>query len=154
MDAPWRGDDGLKVAIIGKGTAGCMTAAHCKRWINADEIEWYFDPSIKPQAVGEGSTLNLPNRLNDSLNFSPRHFDSVGATVKTGIYKEGWGSKRKPLSMTSRALQRLCHFDATLLQGFVYDKLKDSVSIKEANVSSDDIDADYIIDCSGRPSSF
>ena len=154
MDASWCGDDGLKVAVIGKGTAGCMTAAYCKRWINADEIEWYFDPSIKPQAVGEGSTLNLPNRLNDSLNFSPRHFGSVGATVKTGIYKEGWGSKRKPFIHDFPSPSTALHFDATLLQDFVYDKLKDLVSIKEANVSSDDIDADYIIDCSGRPSSF
>ena len=150
----WRRDDGLKVSIIGKGTAGCMTAAWCRRWINADEIDWYFDPSIKPQAVGEGSTLNLPRRLNESLNFSPRDFDSIGATTKTGIYKESWGSKRKSFIHDFPSPSTALHFDATLLQDYVYNKLKDVVSIKEANVSSDDIDADYIIDCSGRPSSF
>ena len=148
------GDDGLKVAVVGKGTAGCMTAAYCSRFINADEVEWYFDPSIKPQAVGEGSTLSLPNRLNNCLNFSPREFDAVGATIKTGIYKEGWGNVGKPFTHDFPCPSTGIHFDAPKLQDYVYSKLRDVVSIKEQNVSSDDIDADYIFDCSGKPSSF
>lgn len=147
-------DDGLRVAVVGKGTAGCMTAAYCSRFMNADEVEWYFDPSIKPQAVGEGSTLSLPKRLNECLNFSPREFDAVGATIKTGIYKEGWGSVGKPFTHDFPSPSTGIHFDAPKLQDYVYSKLKDVVSIKEKNVSSDDIDADYIFDCSGKPSSF
>lgn len=144
----------MKVAVIGKGTAGCMTAAYCSRWIHADEVEWYFDPSIKPQAVGEGSTLNLPNRLNDCLNFSPRHFDKIGATIKTGIYKENWGNTGKPFIHDFPSPSTGIHFDAPRLQDFVYNELKDRVTVKEDNVVSDNIDADYIFDCSGRPSSF
>lgn len=148
------GYDELKVAVVGKGTAGCMTAAYCSRWMHADEVEWYFDPTIKPQAVGEGSTLNLPNRLHDCLNFSPRDFGKIGATIKTGIYKENWGKTGKPFIHDFPSPSAGIHFDAPLLQDYVYNELKNRVTIKENNVSSEDIDADYIFDCSGKPSSF
>ena len=51
-----------KLAIIGNGTAGCLSSAFFNR--NMDwEVEWYFDPNIKPQSVGEGSTIPLPFSL-------------------------------------------------------------------------------------------
>ena len=48
-----------KVAVVGRGTAGCMSAAYFTQWSGV-EVDWYFDPNIKPQAVGEGSNLTLP----------------------------------------------------------------------------------------------
>ena len=47
-----------KIAIIGKGTAGSITAAHFTVFSSYD-IDWYFDENIKVQAVGEGTTLQL-----------------------------------------------------------------------------------------------
>ena len=52
-----------KIAIIGKGTAGCLTAINFTN--NSPlEIDWYFDPNTPEQSVGEGSTLLFPNFFN------------------------------------------------------------------------------------------
>jgi len=51
-----------KLAIIGKGTAGCYALSHFMRWTDW-EIDLIHDPDIKPQAVGEGSDLVLPASL-------------------------------------------------------------------------------------------
>ncbi len=143
----------MKIAIIGKGTVGCVTAltsAHA----SLGEVDWYFDPDKKPQAVGEGSTLTLPRTLHETLNFSVKDFSKIDATVKTGIYKEDWGTTSKPFLHDFPSPQVAMHFNATKLQDYIEDALKDSVNIIKKNVSSSDIDADYILDCSGRPTSY
>jgi glycine/D-amino acid oxidase-like deaminating enzyme len=40
----------MKITIVGRGTAGCMSAAYFARHSGC-EIDWYYDPNIKPQAV-------------------------------------------------------------------------------------------------------
>lgn len=143
----------MKIAIIGKGTAGCMSAAYFAKTSPCD-IDWYFDPSIKPQAVGEGSNLTLPNRLNECLNFSPKDFGKIDATIKTGIYKEGWGRGKKPFLHDFPSPAAAIHFNAIKLQDWVADKLVNFVNIKSENVTASDIDADFIMDCSGKPKSY
>jgi hypothetical protein len=142
-----------RIAVIGRGTAGCMSAAHFARHTDA-EIDWYFDPNIKPQAVGEGSNLSLPSRLNQCINFSPRDFDGIGATIKTGIYKENWGKLGKPYLHDFPSPHTALHFDAPKLQDFMHKKLEDHVNIKAENVKAEDLDADYVLDCSGRPEDY
>lgn len=58
-----------KLAIIGAGTAGCLTVSHFLRFTDWT-IDWYIDSSIKPQAVGEGSNLILPKALYNNVNFT------------------------------------------------------------------------------------
>jgi len=143
----------MKIAVIGRGTAGCMSALMLNHKIDA-EIEWYFDPSIKPQAVGEGSTLKLPSVLHETLNFSAKDFHEVDATIKTGIYKEDWGSKRKPFLHDFPSPHTAIHFNANKLQDYVHSKLKNHINVIPKNVKSDNVDADFVLDCSGRPDSY
>jgi len=142
-----------KISIIGKGTAGCMSAAYFSHYTDY-EIDWHFDPNIKPQSVGEGSNLALPNRLNDIFGFGARDFPKIDGTVKTGIYKENWGKGMKPFLHDFPSPLTALHFSAPKLQDYVLDRLKGQVNVKEENVLAENIDSDFVMDCSGKPISY
>ena len=143
-----------RIAIIGKGTAGSQSIIHYLRYMQDCEIHWYFDESIPTQAVGEGSVLNLPVNLFYNLNFSYLDLDKIDATLKVGIYKSGWGRTGKPFLHDFPPPSVGLHFNAVALQNFIYEKIKDRVVIHNKNTNASDIDADYIMDCSGKPSSY
>jgi tryptophan halogenase len=144
-----------KIAIIGNGTAGCLTASHFNRYSIDTEIEWYYDPNIKPQAVGEGSLIDLPADLNGSLGFSMSDLYSIDGTIKTGIRKIDWAdvdSFDENFTFGKHGM----HFNAVQLQEFILKKIKQEGKIKiiESNVTHDQIDSNYIIDCSGFPQDY
>ena len=78
-----------KIAIIGQGTAGCITAAGVSNNINA-EIDWYFDPSQTPQSVGEGTTIGFPEFLRRELDWTYSNVEKLDGTYKQGIRKIDW----------------------------------------------------------------
>lgn len=137
-----------RVAIIGKGTAGCLTAASLSLVKNL-EISWYFDPIGQTQLVGEGSTLNLPMLLN-KFGLTNEDLNNINYTKKKGVDKQGWyGSGHFYHDFIGG---HGYHFDAGLLQNLILDKLQNEITITEGIVSHvDDIDADLIVDCSGTP---
>lgn len=169
-----------KVAVIGKGTAGCMSAAYWSwtaarhnthDWRNEIassyswdrdtsnnlEVDWYFDPNIKTQAVGEGSNLVLPVRLNDTVNFSPREFSLVDASLKTGIYKQNWGKGCEPFLHDFASPAVSIHFNAIKLQEYIETRIPSiypRTTIKRMNVDASNIDADFVLDASGKPDSY
>jgi hypothetical protein len=141
-----------KIAIIGRGTAGSLSAAMFHR-LPDTELEWHFDEQIKPQAVGEGSTLELPIALNNALDFQHSQLDHIDGSFKYGIKKVGWGNGTEFIHefLPPRTSY---HFNAIKLQNFIRNLIKDKVKIVEGNTAPDKIDADYIIDCSGRPDTY
>jgi len=141
-----------KIAIIGRGTAGAQAAAHFFRWVPDCEIEWHFDPNTPTKAVGEGSNLVMPRTMAQNFGFGHRDLGAIEGTFKTGIYKEGWGAEGKPFFHDFRAPSVAYHFNAVKLQEYIFDLLKDKVKIVEANTNPEDIDADFVVDCSGKPS--
>jgi hypothetical protein len=143
-----------KIAIIGKGTSGSQAIIHFLRYMPECELEWHFDPNISTQTVGEGSTLELPRNLFNSLNFNYFDLNKLNATIKTGIYKSGWGNNRCDFFHQFPAPQTALHFNAVSLQNFIFEKVKNKISIFEHNIKSEDIDSDFILDCSGKPSSY
>ena len=143
-----------KYAVIGRGTVGCVSALQMKLNFPDAKVEWHYDPSIKPQAVGEGTTLNLPNLLSNTLGFGPRDFHLVDGYVKTGIFKRGWSATEGDFLHEFPSPSVALHFNANKMQDYIYGRLKDHVDLFEHNVSPDEIDADYIIDCSGRPKDY
>ena len=148
-----------RIAVIGKGTAGSLTASHFLRYAEDCELDWYYDPSIAPQSVGEGSGLPVPINLYNNTNFNYADLDKIDGTIKLGIFKSGWGEKGTPYLHTFPAPHAALHFSANALQNFVTERAKDlygdRLNLIEKNVSSpDEIDADYIVDCSGKPFSY
>jgi hypothetical protein len=141
-----------KVAIIGRGTAGAQAALHFSAWADGFEVEWHFDDSIKPQSVGEGSTLTLPSNLRESYGFTFQDLNKIGGTMKTGVFKKNWTESCKDFYHPFFPPNVAIHFQAHMLQQFALEKLDGKVKLhKEFVGSHDDIDADYIVDCSGTP---
>lgn len=140
-----------RLAVIGRGTAGAISAL---TFSGKYEIDWYFDSNITPQAVGEGSTLDLPNLLNH-FGFRHNDLDEIDGSFKASIYKTGWGDGH---AFHHSFLPPFIsyHFNANKLQDYLQRKVEQipSSRIFDQNVTHDMIDADYIIDCSGKPSNY
>ena len=141
-----------KVAVIGAGTAGILAISHFNKWMKDCELELYYDSNIKPQPVGEGSTPTLPNCLWQNLEFTFDDLEKVDGIIKYGIDKRNWGGTDFIHPFYPPVVGH--HFNAGKLQNFVLDKLKNDVKIIDKNVTSDDIDADFVMDCSGKPNNY
>lgn len=143
-----------KVAVLGKGTAGTQALIHLNRFLPDVDITWYFDPSKPAQSVGEGSTLDFPRNLYNNMGFFHEDLRKVSGTFKTGIYKENWGNTGKSFFHHFNPPETAYHFSAVELQEYIYQKMKGQVTIIEKSVNSEEVDADFILDSSGRPESF
>jgi tryptophan 7-halogenase len=145
-----------KLTIVGRGTAGVQGALHFNRHLDKSkfEMEWLFDDSIPTQSVGEGSTLQMPRLMHETSGFGYRHLPKLGGCVKLGIKKSGWGSGKEFTHDFAQGGVGY-HFQAALLHKYGLDYLKDRIHINDEHVgSTDDIDSDFVFDCSGRPKSF
>ena len=140
-----------KIAIIGRGTAGALSAMHFVRYCPDDEIEWHYDPNISPQAVGEGGALDFPRNLANALDFNHLDLKNIDGTFKSGILKPGWNPNGSTFFHEFPPPNISYHFNALELQNYIFEKIKDKVKLVEHNTNADDIDANHIIDCSGRP---
>ena len=141
-----------KIAVIGAGTAGVLAATHFNKWMKDYELELYYDSNISPQPVGEGSTPSLPNALWHNLHFTFDDLVSIDGTIKHGIDKRNWGGTDFVHPFYPPVVGY--HFNAGKLQQFVLDKLKDKIKIIDKNVTHENVDADFVVDCSGKPNNY
>ena len=79
-----------KIAILGRGTAGAISAAMMYKR-HGFETEWIYDSNIKTQPVGEGSILGFPEMLGKHLGLTSEDIKKIDGTFKTGLKKQGWG---------------------------------------------------------------
>ena len=91
----------MRIAIIGAGNAGCVTALHYQKYLSEQsdnfEIELYHSPNYYPiEKVGQGTTLSVPELIADVLDIN-WYNNPIGATFKSGILYEGWGRKNKKI---------------------------------------------------------
>jgi hypothetical protein len=137
-----------KIAIIGRGTAGSLAASHFSHH-TSDEIFWYYDSNLQSQSVGEGSTLPFPESLHSNLGLKFSDLKEIDGVPKTGIHKIGWGGSGNFLHSFPVGTYGM-HFNAVKFQDYVYKKIYSKVTAIDQNILNPlDIDADYIIDCSG-----
>jgi len=144
-----------KLAVLGRGTAGALSVIHFHRWLGDHaEIEWHYDPNIPTQAVGEGAPLNLPVNLVNNIGFTHSDLPKIDGTLKAGIFKDGWGKIGTPFTHNFHGCSMSYHFNAIALQDYILQHMKSRIKIVEHNTSSKDIDADFVMDCAGKPSDF
>ena len=143
-----------KLAIIGRGTAGCFAAIHFLRYTDWD-IDFYYDPGIKPQTVGEGVSLIPLSTLRECLGFRHSDLKYVDGVFKTGIMKTGWGSGID-FQHSFPPPNVAYHFNAVKLQEYIISKIFSSsrLNIIEKNITANDVDSDFVMDCSGKPDNF
>ena len=89
-----------KIAIVGAGNAGCITALHFYKHLKDGgdlqnfEIKIYHSPEYHPiEKVGQGTTLTVPELIADALDIN-WYNNPIGATFKSGILYENWGKKQ------------------------------------------------------------
>lgn len=151
-----------KIAIVGKGSAGALSSLAVERAVRNSkfshkniklEIEWHFDSSIPTQTVGEGTNLVVPNLLT-SMGFNYDDLYKLDGNFKTGISKRNWGDRDYKHLFAPPLVSY--HLNAIKLQDYAFGLLKEQSHVKifDNHVHSNQIDADVVIDCSGRPESY
>ena len=85
----------MKIAIVGAGNAGCVTALHYHKYLEIDnEIVIYHNPDEHPiERVGQGTLFSITDLISSTLGIN-WYDNPIDATFKTGILYEGWGKKK------------------------------------------------------------
>ena len=140
-----------KIAIIGAGNAGCITALHYHKYLDIDnEIVIYHSPEQHPiERVGQGTTIP-PAMLISSVFGSTWYNNNLGATFKTGILYEGWGKTKDEIFHSFPMYNMSMHYVPQKLSNAVLESGLFKVKQQTINDPEKEIDADMIIDCRGR----
>ena len=142
-----------KIAIIGAGNAGCISALHFYYYSHDKyEIEIYHSPGEHPiERVGQGTVVPPAGLIAGVLDlnwYAPEN--PIGATFKSGILYEGWGKSKDeffhPFPMTNMSM----HYVPQKLSNAVLKSGLFKVKQQTINDPEKEIDADIIIDCRGR----
>tara|TARA_B100000925_G_scaffold116400_1_gene86339 strand:+ start:9460 stop:10545 length:1086 start_codon:yes stop_codon:yes gene_type:complete len=144
----------IKIAIVGAGNAGCVTALHFQKYLSEKtdkfEIDIYHSPHYHPiEKVGQGTTIQIPKLISSVLDINWYH-NPIGATIKTGILYENWGKKNDKIFHSFEIPNASMHFVPKKLSECVIESKLFNVIEKVINEAEEDIDADIIFDCRGR----
>ena len=126
----------MKLAIIGKGTAGTIAAAYLSSRLRDTKIDLYYSEDIATIGVGEGGGPRLTQFLDD-VGIDKQDFClKTQATKKWGILFENWGSRpnQSVHHFNPAKEQYSYHFDASQLHDIFLERSK--VNIYQGNVSS------------------
>ena len=139
-----------RVAIVGAGNAGCITALHYLRHCNprTTEIIIYHDPEAPIERVGQGTVLPPTELIGTELGLNWDN-NPIDATIKTGFMYEGWGKKKEKIFHDFKFHQVACHYVPQKLSDAVLQSGKFKVIEKKVG-DPEEIDADHIFDCRGR----
>ena len=140
-----------KIAIIGAGNAGCITALHFYfHGRDRFEIELYHSPEKHPiERVGQGTTIP-PAMLISSVFGSNWYSNNIGATFKTGILYEGWGKSKDEFFHSFPMSNMSIHYVPQKLSNAVLESCLFKIKQQTINDPEKEIDSDWIIDCRGR----
>ena len=146
-----------KIAIVGAGNAGCISALNLHylkmtEEYDVGEIEIYYDPNVPIERVGQGTQLNVRETIFDVLDLDWVEKNHIKATTKQGIRYKGWGKKNPDFFHSFRSGAVAMHYVPKLFSERVLDSGLFNVVEKAITNPEEEIDATYIIDCRGRPS--
>lgn len=141
-----------KIAIIGAGNAGCLTALHYYYWSrnDLDKITIYHDPTVPIEKVGQGTAIKVTELIFNTLNIDFIENNPIKATIKHGIMYENWGKRNVFHNFPFHYVG--CHYVPHLLSNVILNSDLFEVVEKKINDPEKEIDADYIFDCRGKTS--
>ena len=140
-----------KLAIVGAGNAGCISALHWRLYEPDLEIDLYHDSVHHPiERVGQGTTIPVTGLISTCLNFNWFN-NPIGATLKTGILYKNWGTKKDHIFHDFYSMDQVSiHYTPKKLSDAVLSSGKFNVIEQKITDPEKEIDADFIIDCRGR----
>ena len=141
----------MKIAIVGAGNAGCVTALHYHKYLEIDnEISIYHNPDEHPiERVGQGTVISITDLISSTLGID-WYDNPIDATFKTGILYEGWGKKKDRLFHPFPLPDMSIHFVPQKLSKVVLESGYFNVVEQSITDPEKEIDADVIFDCRGR----
>ena len=146
----------IRIAIIGAGNAGCVTALHFYKYLSEEthlsfEITIYHSPNEHPiERVGQGTLLGVAALISSTLGID-WYNNPIDATFKTAFMYEGWGKKQdKIFAPFSDMSEMAMHFVPQKLSNVVLESKLFTVEEKIITDPEKEIDADWIFDCRGR----
>ena len=141
----------MKIAIIGAGNAGCVTALHYNYFLGKScEIDIYHSLDTHPiERVGQGTLTSITELFSDTLKIN-WYNNPIGATIKTGVLYENWGVKNDKIFHDFNMSDMGIHFVPQKLSQLVLHSGKFNSIEKEIIDPEKEIDADIIFDCRGR----
>tara|TARA_B100000965_G_scaffold392824_1_gene402847 strand:+ start:850 stop:1914 length:1065 start_codon:yes stop_codon:yes gene_type:complete len=146
-----RHQESKKLAVIGAGNAGCVTALHWRLYQPDLEIDLYHDSVHHPiERVGQGTTIPVTGLISTCLDFDWFN-NPIAATLKTGILYKNWGTKKEKFFHSFYSLDQVSiHYTPKKLSDSVLSSGLFNVKEQEITDPEKEIDADFIIDCRGR----
>ena len=144
----------MKVSVVGGGNAGVFSAlylAYFTRNIETLDVELIYNPSIPPERVGQATVLQPPQLLWAALGFN-WYNNPIHATFKSGILYEGWGKINDKIFHPFPGHHMAMHYCPWEMQRYVLDS--GLFKVIEGDIDPKDVDADYVIDCRGKPDDF
>ena len=146
----------IKMVVVGRGLAGCVTATYFKYFSPESDIELIYDSNIPALPIGQATVLDMPTLLWDVFRQGMNWYNNpIKATFKTGILYENWGKKNDTFFHPFRLGDTALHYSTDSVQDYLCKnggfKVTDrTISDKELT----EIDADYIFDCRGFPKNY
>tara|TARA_Y100000310_G_scaffold268651_1_gene281352 strand:- start:237 stop:1379 length:1143 start_codon:yes stop_codon:yes gene_type:complete len=144
----------IKLVVLGRGLAGCITASIFKYYSPQSEVELIYDSKIPPVPIGQATILDTPQILWDL--FRPNltwHDNPIKATFKTGILYENWGKKNDKFFHPFSFGHLGVHYNTDAIQDYMCENGRFKVIDKHIS-DYKDVDADYIFDCRGFPKTY
>lgn len=139
-----------KIAIVGSGNAGCITALHYGFFGNElCDIDFYYDPNVPIERVGQGTVVSVTELLSRSLDMDWSN-NPIKATFKTGIRYENWGKINHDFFHKFNMYNMSCHYVPSLLSKTVIESGYVNPIQKNIDNPEEEIDADFIFDCRGK----
>ena len=146
----------MKIVVVGAGNGGCFTAltyAQVLKDVSPPyEIELIYDPDISPEIDGQATFQSVPAILYQTLEFD-WYNNHIHATPKSGILYEGWGKVNHKWFHPFPAHNMAMHFCPSEMQHYILNSGYFKVSQSKV-LNPQDIDADYVFDCRGKPTDF
>ena len=141
----------MKIAIVGAGNAGCITALHYHKYLDIDnEIVIYHSPEQHPiERVGQGTFPTFVDLIANTLDIN-WYDNPIDATFKSGILYEGWGKPGNKFFHPFHMEQMSMHFVPQKLSKVVLESGYFNVIEKTVTDPEKEIDANVIFDCRGR----
>jgi tryptophan halogenase len=145
-----------KVAIVGAGNAGCISALnlHYINYVDGnseiEKIDLYYNPDCPIEKVGQGTPIPIRSTLFNVLGMNWYDKNYIGSTIKTGILYKNWGKSNHEFVHDFPGGSVAIHYVPNLLSKVVLESGLFNVIEKDVKDPDSEIDADFIMDCRGR----
>jgi len=158
-----------KIAVIGSGTAGTLSLAHCLAFFPEEwQVVSIYDPNIPILGIGESTSTQIPLTLFYATGFNFLDYSKeLDSTIKHGVKYINWRendffTKIPPpyyaMHFNNFSLKEFCfqQFQKKYNNRFsiIEDRIKNVTNLPKkvaVETSKDTYKFDYVIDCRGFP---